>query len=758
MKDGRREKRLDILLLTVVLFLIAAIIYREYLFGDKTYIFRDAGSDTFNQYWPVVERFVRKVRHGELSFWLFDMGLGTSVVSILDYVFDPFTFLLLFFPDGTVAYGLVWVAVIKEVTAGILFYLLGREIGLGRISSLIGSVCWAFSGYMVLWGQHYFFATVIPCYTLIMLGVARYRYRGSGKLLVIALFLQAMGSIYFTFWSVLGFLLTVLFCYFLEKQKSWKGFAEYLWGYFWRGLIAAGLSAFRWIPSAMFMLSSFQISDGARNPDLSFFWNKTDYLDFILRGFSNNSLGMSAENVLSYNYYEQIMWSLSILAIVFLFHNLVVRKEGKGIFIIAAMLVVASFLTRIPTLLMNIGKDDKWRWSFLIVFLLSLNLSYAVEDIIEHKRERLFLLILEFAFGVTLLLASFLLLWQQFSEAMSPDDYRLSQLVFGRCIFFLCLFFTMLLSFMCLEKGKLRQVLERGLLGVVCIEVIVLNLPTVGERRLAVPKAGAYTMDYFSPGNMQAIHNIYEEDDGIYRLERVLTCGGNDPFMMAYRGTFLYGMYEKEIGDFYAMNGLQGTEGDYTVRIAGEPVLESLLGVKYMLTGEPIEEDGYVEREKLTVYNKAISQEETVYTNQNQNAFPLLYVVERETAEVIDTMLRGNRGAGELKKILEQVNEIAIEKNKESDIQGTVTMNAGGVLLTSIPYDKGWKLYVDGEVTPVKTVNVGFVGADLGAGTHELRLVFCPKGLILGTIVSLVTFVLLCFGIIRKKKEKDDSI
>lgn len=755
MRTEKKEKLWDICILTVILFGIAAVIYRRYLFGDMTYIFRDVGSDTFNQYWPVTEQFIRKLREGSLSFWLFDMGLGTTTVSILDYVFDPFTFLLIFFPNGKIAFGLIWIAVLKILAAGILFYFFAREAGLSRFSSVIGSICWAFCGYLVLWGQHYFFATAIPGFTLVMLGMMYYRRRGSGKLLILGLVMQAMGSVYFTFWVVIGLLLAVLILYILEEPKSLKGFLSYFWGYFYRGLIAAGISAFRWIPSALFLVRSFQIADGARSPDLSVFWGKKDYLDFLLRGFSNNSLGMSAENVLHYNYYEQIMWVSSILTIVFLFHNLIVRKRKERLLaVVSSIFVAVCFFTRIPALIMNVGKDDKWRWSFLIVFLLVVNLVFAIEDIVKNGRKRIRLLLVEFSFGAGLLVFSFFVFWHFYGVQMTPEDLYMSHFVFYGSALFLAVFLGILVFFLLSGKESRKKAALILFTGVMIAEMIVLNVPTLGSRRVTVPKAGAYTMDYFSPGNREAIDWIKGQEEGLFRMERTMTCGGNDPLMMQYPGTFLYGMYEKEIGEFYAENGLQGTEGDYTSRLAGNPVLESLVGIKYMLSGEPLEEEGYEEIKTVSVFNEAISQQETVLINRNRNAFPLLYATDRASAEIISAMISGDHGAGDIGDLRKRITEISSESEKESEITGQVTMDSDAVMITSIPYDSGWWLYIDGKRAETYVVNTGFIGADLPAGAHQIRLSFLPDGVIPGIVVTITVFVLLyVFKMINKKRK-----
>lgn len=744
------------LCLTAILFLIACVIYRRYLFGDLTYIFRDAGSDTFNQYWPVIEAFVRKVRHGELHTWIFSMGLGNTVTDMLTYVLDPFTLLLLFFPEHTLAYGLVWIAVLKEIVGGIIFYLFAREIGLRRVASMIAAICWAFSGFMVLWGQHYIFATVIPYFALVILGEAIFRHRGSGKLLIFALWLQAVISVYMSVWVIFGLVIEVLLLYILREEKSFRDFGTYLWGYLWRGGIAAGLSAFRWLPSVLMLLNSAQYT--GRTAGNSILWDKTGYLSILLRGFSNNALGVSNQNVLGYNYYEQIMWASSILALTFLFHNVFVRKGKERTFcLVTGVLVLLSLGTRIGALIMNMGKDVTFRWSYLIVFTLIVNMAFAIEDIYDNGKTRIGLVAAEFLFCLAFLMLVFQTFYRIFAVAMPGEDIVTSLFVYRGCVCLLLTFFGICLLLLLLKEGKGRRIAECLLLGALCVEMTVLNEPTLNGGRVAVPKAGAYKMDYFSPCDLTALDWIKENDDGLYRSERVLISGGNDPLMMDYYGTFAYGVHGKEIGEFFERNGLNDPNGDFTSRISGNPVLESLLGVKYMLSAEPLGEDGYEEIQVITAVNEITGSEDAVRVNQNRYAFPLLYAANEENAGTIEAMIGGAHAAGSIPELLSEIVPLQIGSFRESSISGTLTTSEAGMLLTSIPYDAGWRIRIDGARVPTEVVNFGFVGASLPAGEHEITLSYVPRGALAGAMISLIGLAGILIVPIAQRKERKKS-
>lgn len=73
----------------------------------------------------------------------------------------------------------------------------------------------------------------------------------------------------------------------------------------------------------------------------------------------------------------------------------------------------------------------------------------------------------------------------------------------------------------------------------------------------------------------------------------------------------------------------------------------------------------------------------------------------------------------------------------DTEVVGTIDMAEAGLLYTSIPYDKGWRAYVDGEATDITPLADAFVCVPLGAGQHTLRFTYAPVGFTAGLAVSL---------------------
>lgn len=66
-------------------------------------------------------------------------------------------------------------------------------------------------------------------------------------------------------------------------------------------------------------------------------------------------------------------------------------------------------------------------------------------------------------------------------------------------------------------------------------------------------------------------------------------------------------------------------------------------------------------------------------------------------------------------------------------------------IFTTIPYDKGWTLKIDGHKQKIKTVNDGFIQIHVPKGKHKIELSYFPPGLKIGMI--LFVSCLIIFGI-----------
>lgn len=124
-----------------------------------------------------------------------------------------------------------------------------------------------------------------------------------------------------------------------------------------------------------------------------------------------------------------------------------------------------------------------------------------------------------------------------------------------------------------------------------------------------------------------------------------------------------------------------------------------------------------------------------------------------------------------------QAGGMTVTEQTGHSVKGTVTAAQDGTMFFSLPYDKGWTVYVDGS--PVETFPIdrgeekvetedgteyvptddgALLGAMLPAGTHEVAIVYTTPGGVAGALISggsllllLIPFLLWLF---RRRQEK----
>lgn len=92
-------------------------------------------------------------------------------------------------------------------------------------------------------------------------------------------------------------------------------------------------------------------------------------------------------------------------------------------------------------------------------------------------------------------------------------------------------------------------------------------------------------------------------------------------------------------------------------------------------------------------------------------------------------------------------------------LTGTTNYIKDGYTMLSIPYDQGWKAYIDGEAVDIEDPYQSMMFIKTPAGHHELKLVFIPYGMVLSLSVTggSIIFTCLLFFIISRLKRKHPS-
>jgi len=98
--------------------------------------------------------------------------------------------------------------------------------------------------------------------------------------------------------------------------------------------------------------------------------------------------------------------------------------------------------------------------------------------------------------------------------------------------------------------------------------------------------------------------------------------------------------------------------------------------------------------------------------------------------------------------------DITITKHSETNIEIDTTAKDQDILVTTIPYDKGWRVTVNGKkVTPVEALD-SLMTIKLTPGKQHIVLRYIPIGFIFGSVISILTLLGLIILIVKKRKNK----
>ena len=153
----------------------------------------------------------------------------------------------------------------------------------------------------------------------------------------------------------------------------------------------------------------------------------------------------------------------------------------------------------------------------------------------------------------------------------------------------------------------------------------------------------------------------------------------------------------------------------------------------------------------------SITCDKWIYPNQNETFH---YVISEENLESLTVEFsKGNFMIENLNvyvldynEIIKNYDKLNITKIKNNTIEGNINVTNDGYFNLTIPYDKGFTIYVDGTKTNYELVNKSFIGFPISKGSHDIKIVYTSPLLKTGKILSIIGIIIL-FGIIGKEVE-----
>ncbi|MEG0357074.1 MAG: YfhO family protein [Christensenellaceae bacterium] len=785
--------RSSMITLLVLILISIVIIYGGYLIQSKYFMFSDIGGDTKESYFMMYNNIVNNFSNGQTNFWDFTMGMGASVLSAQSVVFDPFAMLIylsgMLFGISAIPAALIYINVIKIVCAGLLCYVFLNCFKLSNITKVIAAYIYSLAGFMMLWGQHYFFASAVVLFPIML--IALEKSFDNKKFLFLLTGITALvmiGGIYTAYMMlVVSFVYAIIRYFFRDGKHTIKGFFMQILPMI--GAVAVGvlISCFIVLPAANIItntsvrvesdLTLFEkfITGFQNNFDVSYF--KT----FPYRMLSNNLLGAGSNFGGYFNYYEDAQVFFSSLFVLLLPQFLINifkknQENRKKVLLLVAFVLLASIvLVAGVSSILKAFAGWSLRSVFVMLPFMALMTAVTLDDVFRKKLLNIPVLIV----SSVLCLLVFLRAYNH--QIMLHESAEAVQRFQVYIVIFICILIaeTVLLT-AASGKLKINQSLILGLLmiAVVC-NMCVDGYITNNER----PAVQREQVDELYHGNIgKAVNFVKEYDDGLYRVEKdiVELSLFTEAGMYDYNGVSEYNSvmnrnlteFKRKLWTQIRIQREPDSQAVYAMDTLNHNVYESLLDIKYLLTGlseyntdiyEPLahfDNISVVKNKNASsfgiFFNQVMSQEEfEKWDSDSKEAYLYQVLISNDQLQKIQTLSKNEIVQKSAVPHLPNTDDCNFELDKKSSVvSGTVSTKEAGVLMISIPYEQGWNVYVDGQPADMIRVDYGFIGVELLPGDYDILLKYTPPYLFEGTVLTFVGIGILLIWIIVAVKKK----
>lgn len=580
MKTKNKEWMLYIaaFLIPAVILCIVMFIQDIFPFGDRTVFLWDLEI----QYWKYYA-WLHDMLHGEVSmFYSFSKPLGGNMYATAasHVLFCPFNWLVYFFDTSQIAEFFSVITILKLAACGLTFYIFGSKRfqieNKGLL--LLFSTAYALMEYNVSLCSNIHFIDAIYTLPLVALGIYYLVNEGKKRLLFLSVFYAIMVNWYIGYMLCLFSVFYCLFELFLRVhfKKNVKQYLRIFFCYCITMLLSAGASAVALVPG---VLAS---TEGKGHFELNYLKPQfhCDPL-YILRSFFITSEG----NV---DYNHPAIW-VSSLVLLFVFMMYLDRRFDKrkkmACFFLSLFLFVSFSFVPLEIIWTILKKTYSFhfRYSFLFSFILVVSACFYLEEL-EQKRYMLSRKVCLGAAGG----AGLYFLIQNLVEPFRGD----------RIIYYYVGLFFAFAVLLCLLLGERFKHIVKTII-VLCISFLVLceqvyNVKyTFSKYRLSNEGFKQYVSN-----TDKAITEIKNSHKGEpFRMEKTfsemtarrspIVPADSEGFAFSYNGISHYhSIYNSTVSDFLSYTGYCRMDAMATNYVDTNPLMDALLGIRYILTDD----------------------------------------------------------------------------------------------------------------------------------------------------------------------------
>jgi len=733
--------------------------------------------DFIEQQLPFIVETKRLITQG--AGYSFSTFLGAPAVG--SYAFytlgSVFVWPLALLPMPLIPFGIGLMAILKIACGTAIAFCYFRRMLRSEAPALLGGVLYMFSAFTVVNTQFYHFTEVIAFFPLILLGI-EIALSDSPKPGLLALFcgVNALTNYYFMLSSALLAALYFIFRFFSEDVRPYRSMRRAAAVVFECG-VGCALSGVLLLPAMHYMLS---ISRGGMDVQQLL----TPYsLQILLERL--RALLMPIESGVVHAFFgEAGSWTSTAAYLpVFGLTGVIVFLRVKGSRWLKALLAALLLCSVVPALCGAFAlftNPAYTRWWYGLALMMTLATLKALESI--PLTDRIWKLSLSACAAVSALLvlpsmvptqalerigASLLLSFRGGAYASVPlriAALALAALGFGAMLLLIC-----------------RPLQKRAILALVCVTACVQYAVYIAAGDTLIlsggtqPQNGVYTLEEIASPMLGALETDVPEDfvriDHGRKLRNYGLIRGQSAL------TSFSSLRPGLVNRFAEMAGFGYSQSPTVSPPDASGAIRALLSVKeyHQLDSEDVPEGFIYDREENGI---------SVYRNENHIPMGFLQTVctgthdqPMQPEDVAKTMLAAaTLEPSQMAKLANRMQKLNVHaipdwKDSVSRLQGNacdlfktnpdgftahISAKQAGLLIFTIPYDRGFTASVNGQESEIYLCDVAFMGVWVEAGENDVVFTYRTRSLDLGIVMSAaaaLTLLAYCF-IARRKLSK----
>ncbi len=788
--DISLSSRLALGLLVGILVLTGFWIFKDFVLAKKTILYLDIGSDMGNAFFPFNKLATDYFQEYGLLSWSFKQGMGQDISPLMN---SPLYYFFFLGNAENIPTTAVYIEFLRLLLNGLTFFWYLRLIKYNTYTSILGSVCFALIGFFALaFGWTPILSDWLLFLVLMLISLEYLIQYNKWYLLPVSVMLMTINQPFnLVLIAEFSIIYLIVKLYVGNKLGDWLDNGKLIFKIVVLGALGIGMGFFMAYTHILTMLNSPRGSGDvaytnvlSSQPILQMADGNELFTSF-LRWFSNDILGYAATYKSWQNYMEAPAFyvglgMLLLLPQLFVLSN---TRQRKAYGVVAGLVLLTMIFPYFRyTFWLFTGNYYRIMAAFMAIALLLGSLK-VIEAILKGFKINLIALGITFAFLLFLLFYSF----STDLAALINKPVRTSVVIF-------LLFHTLILA--ATRVSNLRNAMLWVFLGLTAVELVYFDSLTINKREIQTVNEFK-SRTGFNDYTREALDYINKQDKSFFRVEKGYTSGSaihaslNDAMIQGYQSTSnYYSFNHKSYVSF--MKGLniiapnEETATRWISGVRGRPLLMPLTSLKYYLVKEqfPFQRFGFdslttVQDVQIFKNTFALPMGFTLDKYITEENFNKLSMVEKDASVYRGFIIKNAEKATysaftEIKDSLQTVTLEAYQQlindckkdtlqmvsHNDQHFEGNIDLDHTKLLFLSIPYDKGWKVQVDGKPTDTQLVTFGMTGVILDKGKHQLKIYYDAPYFKTGSMVSGISILIfgLLLGISFWQKKRKTNI